>query len=105
VSWLIERKKIYSLITKCQILNKYIYASLIKFLETFQNVQQLYKYMHEPVLAMDEARDSLDMMLEMDMEEVLNHPVIVEVLNLVFEGHYSINSSALYLSQTFQTFF
>jgi len=41
----------------------------------------------------------------MDMEEILNHPVVVEVLNLVYEGQYSINTPTLYLSHTFQTFF
>jgi len=39
------------------------------------------------------------------MERTLNHPVIIEVLNLVYEGRYSINSSLLYLSSTFAYFF
>jgi len=51
------------------------------------------------------AKDSLDIMLEMNMEEILNHPVIVEVLNLVYEGQYSVDSQSIYLSQTFQSFF
>jgi hypothetical protein len=54
---------------------------------------------------MTERKDSLDMMLEMRMEGLLNNPVIVEVLNLVNEGSYSVDSSALSLSQTFQCFF
>mmetsp|Transcript_11802 Transcript_11802/g.18134 ORF Transcript_11802/g.18134 Transcript_11802/m.18134 type:complete len:94 (-) Transcript_11802:2090-2371(-) len=61
--------------------------------------------MHEPVLDMAGAKDSLDIMLEMNMEEILNHPVVVEVLNLVYEGQYSVDSQSIYLSQTFQSFF
>lgn len=61
--------------------------------------------MSEPILHMTERKDSLDIMLEMNMEGLLKHPVIVEVLNLVYEGKYSVDSSALNLSQTFQCFF
>ena len=61
--------------------------------------------MREPIFHMTERKDSLDIMLEMNMESLLKHPVIVEVLNLVYEGKYSVDSSALNLSQTFQTFF
>ena len=35
---------------------------------------------------MTERKDSLDIMLEMNMDKLLKHPVIVEVLNLVYEG-------------------
>ena len=61
---------------------------------------------------MTERKDSLDIMLsfyhpimlEMNMESLLKHPVIVEVLNLVYEGKYSVDSSefrsALNLSQS-----
>jgi len=35
------------------------------------------------------------------MEDLLKNPVIVEVLNLVNEGMYSVDSSAMSLSQTF----
>ena len=54
---------------------------------------------------MTERKDSLDIMLEMNMESLLKHPVIVEVLNLVYEGKYSVDQSALNLSTTFSTFF
>ena len=50
---------------------------------------------------MTERKDSLDIMLEMNMETLLKNPVIVEVLNLVNEGKYSVDSSAMSLSQTF----
>jgi hypothetical protein len=61
--------------------------------------------MREPIFHMTERKDSLDIMLEMNMESLLKHPVIVEVLNLVYEGKYSVDSSALNLSRTFQSFF
>jgi len=57
--------------------------------------------MREPIFHMTERKDSLDIMLEMNMEDLLNNPVIVEVLNLVNEGKYSVDSSVLSLSQTF----
>ena len=57
--------------------------------------------MREPIFHMTESKDSLDIMLEMNMESLLTHPVIVEVLNLVNEGKFSVDSSALSLSQTF----
>lgn len=56
--------------------------------------------MLEPILDMQRTQDSLDVMLEMKMEKTLNHPVIIEVLNLVYEGQYSIDSSAISLFQT-----
>lgn len=61
--------------------------------------------MCEPVLHMSQRFDSLDIMLEMQMDKLLKNPVVVEVLNLVYEGQYSYESSALYLSETFQSLF
>lgn len=61
--------------------------------------------MREPIFHMTERKDSLDIMLEMNMENLLKNPVIIEVLNLVYEGKYSVDSSALNLSQTFQCLF
>ena len=61
--------------------------------------------MTETIFHMTERKDSLDIMLEMDMGKLLKHPVIVEVLNLAYEGKYSANGSALSLSQTFSSFF
>ena len=57
--------------------------------------------MIEPVLHMSERKDSLDIMYEMNMQDLLKHPVVVEVLNLVYEGKYSINASSLSMSTTF----
>ena len=61
--------------------------------------------MTESIFHMTERKDSLDIMLEMNMENLLKHPVIVEVLNLAYEGKYSADGSALSLSQTFSSFF
>ena len=41
----------------------------------------------------------------MGMESLLNNPVIVEILNLVYEGKYSVDGSLLTLSPTFTAFF
>jgi hypothetical protein len=61
--------------------------------------------MREPIFHMTEKKDSLDIMLEMNMNTLLQNPVIVEVLNLVYEGKYSVDSSVTNLSQTYQCFF
>lgn len=100
--WRIEQKQIYSLATKCQLLSKYIMTSIQKYFEKQNNIQVLMKYMSEPILHMTEKKDCLDIMLEMDMQELLKHPVVIEVLNLVYEGKYSISSTALSMSQTVQ---
>ena len=71
------------------------------YLERQHHIAMLYNFMREPILHMSERKDSLDVMLEMNMESLLNNPVIVEVLNLVNEGKFSVDSSALSLSQTF----
>ena len=105
ISWKIERKRIYSLITKCSSLEHYIQDSLSLYLERQHHISQLYKFMTEPIYHMIERKDSLDIMLEMNMETLLKHPVIVEVLNLAYEGKYSADGSALSLSSTFQSFF
>lgn len=105
ISWKIAQKRIYSLITKCSLLNGYLELALNEYLLRQQHISQLSKFMSEPIFHMTERKDSLDIMLEMNMEKLLKHPVIVEVLNLVYEGKYSVDSSALNLSQTFQCFF
>ena len=95
ISWKIAEKKIYSLITKCSLLNNYIHKSLEAYLQRQHHISQLYNFMREPIFHMNERKDSLDIMLEMNMESLLNNPVIVEVLNLVNEGKYSVDSSAM----------
>ena len=41
----------------------------------------------------------------MDMDTLINNPVITEVLNIVNESPFSIDISVIDLSTTFQTFF
>jgi len=94
----IEQKKIYSLITKCTLLKDYLIKSLTNYFEKQNNILVLYKLMSEPILHMSEKKDSLDIMFEMNMQELLRNPVVVEVLNLVYEGKYSVSSSALSMS-------
>lgn len=54
--------------------------------------------MAEPVMHMSEKRDCLDIMYEMNMQDLLKNPVVVEVLNLVYEGKYSISASSISMS-------
>jgi hypothetical protein len=54
--------------------------------------------MREPILNPIERRDSMDLMLLFDMDRIIQHKVVEEVLNLVFDGKYSIDSSMLDIS-------
>jgi hypothetical protein len=101
ICYKIEEKKIYSLITKCSLLKSYLINGLVSYFEKQNNILVLYKLMSEPILHSTEQKDSLDIMYEMDMQELLRDPVVVEVLNLVYEGKFSVSSSALSMSQTF----
>ena len=101
ICWKIEEKQIYSLITKCSVLQAYVNVSLNIYFDKQNNILVLYNYMSEPILHMTERKDCLDVMFEMNMQELLNHPVVVEVLNLIYEGKYSISSTALSMSPTF----
>lgn len=98
VTWLIEKKRIYSLTTKCTLLNSYLLKGIYLYLERQTHIAQLYKFIREPVFHLSDKKDTLDVMMEMNMGFILNHPVIVEVLNLVYEGKYSVDSSCMSLS-------
>ena len=84
ISWRIKQKKIYSLITKCQLLNNYIIKGISNYLNRQSHIAQLYRFMREPIINLTEKKDSLDIIYEMQMEELLKHPVVVELLNLVY---------------------
>ena len=101
ICWKIEQHQIYSLITKCSLIQNYLISSLCKYFEKQNNIITLHKLMMEPILHMQHKQDSLDIMYEMNMQELLQHPVVVEVLNYVKEGKYSVTSSPLTISQTF----
>ena len=68
------------------------------YFEKQNNILVLFKFMIEPILHMSERKDSLDIMYEMNMQELLKHPVVIEVLNLVYEGKFSVSQSALSMS-------
>jgi len=101
ICWKIEEKQIFSLITKCSVLQAYVNQSLNVYFDKQNNITVLNNYMSEPILHMTERKDSLDVMFEMNMQELLQHPGVVEVLNLIYEGKYSISSTALSMSPTF----
>ena len=48
--------------------------------------------MREPILSPSERKDAMDLMLMFDMDRIIQHKVVEEVLNLVFDGKYSIDS-------------
>jgi len=50
VTYRVEKMNIYSLITKCQLVNRYIQDSLNNYLYLTNNIGQLYKFMLEPIL-------------------------------------------------------
>ena len=71
ICWKIEKKQIYSLITKCTLLQTYLINSLQLYFEKQNNILTIYKLMLEPILHMSERKDSLDVMYEMNMQELL----------------------------------
>ena len=71
ICWKIEERQVYSLITKCSALQSYLIKSLSKYFEMQNNILVLYKFMSEPILHMTERKDSLDIMYEMNMSEML----------------------------------
>jgi hypothetical protein len=54
--------------------------------------------MTEPIFHMSERKDSLDIMLEMNMYDLLKDPIVIEVLDLAYEGRYSASNSSLSMS-------
>jgi len=101
ICWKVEEKQIYSLITKCSVLQAYVNSSLNFYFDKQNNILVLSNYLNEPILHMTERKDSLDVMFEMNMQELLSHPSVIEVLNLLYEGKFSISSSPLSMSPTF----
>lgn len=67
ICWKIENKQIYSLITKCSLLQSHLISSLSLYFEKQNNIITLYKFMLEPILHMTERMDSLDVMYQMNM--------------------------------------
>ena len=61
--------------------------------------------MREPILHPTEQKDSMDLMYMMNMEDLIQHKVIEEVLNLVYDGKYSIDETPLYLSSLWSIMF
>ena len=61
--------------------------------------------MSEPMLCKTSVKDSFDVMMEMKMYDLLQHPIVVEVINLVYEGEYSVDSSIISTSLTFSSLF
>lgn len=79
-------------------LQDYLNGAIIHYLEKQTNILTLYKFTTEPILHLTKRQDVFDVMIEMDMIELLKHPVIIEVLNFIYEGKFSASSNALSLS-------
>ena len=101
--WKVQRKNIYSLQRKCDYLMKYIKESLDKYFNSQGNISHLYKLMKEPILNINDQKDSMDLLFTMEMDDVIQHKVVEEVLNLVYDGKYSVDTTPLYLSSLWNT--
>ena len=77
-------------------------SSLCKYFELQSNILILHRMMSEPIYSLTEKKDSLDLMFEMQMTKLLQHPVIIEMLDMVKEGKYSTSLNPLDVSYTFQ---
>ena len=45
----------------------------------------------------------MDMMFDMNIDDLIQHKVVEEVLNLVYDGKFSIDTNTLYLSSLWNT--
>lgn len=99
----IQKKNIYSLQRNCDYLMKYLKTSLDKYFNSQGNINHLYKLMKEPILSINTQQDSMDLIYLMDMKDLIQHKVVEEVLNLVYDGKYSIDTTPLYLSSLWNT--
>lgn len=81
----------------------YIKESLDRYFNLQGNINHLYRLMREPILHVSQQQDSMDLMLLMDIDDLIQHKVVEEVLNLVYDGKYSIDTSPLYLSSLWNT--
>jgi len=102
VCFRIEEKQIYSLVTKCQSLQGYLIRSLLAYFNNQTNILWLRKLMSEPILSTGSQKDCLDLMYEMSLKELLQHPIVIDVVNLTYQGEYSIEKSLLAMSKTFE---
>ena len=91
--WKIEQKNIYSLVTKANLLQKYLVAGLKKYMEIQKNILILHRFFSEPILSFVKKQDSFDLMVEMDINELLTHQVVVAVLNLIYDGKFSASQN------------
>lgn len=96
--WKVQQKNIYSLQRRCDKIMRYLVESLEKYFGEQGNIGHLYRLMREPVLHPRDQQDSMDLMLMMKMDRIIQNKVVEEVLNLVYDGKFSIDSNALYLS-------
>ena len=101
ICWKIEQQQIYSLITKCHLLQDYLIRSLFKYFEKNSNILVLKKLMLEPTLSLSKPMDSFDLLQRMNLQKLLQHPIVIEVVDLIGEGNFSVSSSALSISHTF----
>lgn len=81
----------------------YLKKCLNNYLNSQGNISHLYRLMREPILHPKEQQDSMDLILKMGIDDLIQHKVVEEVLNLVYDGKYSIDTSILYLSSVWNT--
>jgi len=81
----------------------YLKQSLDNYFNAQGNISHLYRLLREPILHAKEQRDSMDMMFDMNVDDLIQHKVVEEVLNLVYDGKFSIDTSPLYLSSLWNT--
>ena len=79
-------------------LKEHLKMSLERYFSHQVHIHQLCELMSEPILSLGTPQDSLDLMLEIEMYDLLKHQIVVEVMNLVNEGRYSVGGSVLHLS-------
>lgn len=90
ICWKIEQKQIYSLITKCTLLQEYLVNSLCVYFDKNTNILTLKKFMQEPILSLKSELDCFDIMQMMNLQKLLEHPTVTEVVNFLNDGRFSV---------------
>ena len=104
ICWQIEQRRIYSLVAKCKVLQEYLLKSLLKYFDHNSNILKLRKFMLEPCMGLSGGMDCFDLIYQMQLQIIMGHSTVIEVVDMINQGEYSISQSALTVSQTYLVF-
>jgi hypothetical protein len=103
VSHKIKVKKVWQLMTLCKQLETKIEESLNRYFQLHTDITVLRRMCSEPIFHLTEHKNSIDLMVDMQMDSILRNPVVVEVINLLYEGIYSVDVSLIEVGMSYHS--